>query len=413
MRPVHIFRCLALLAAALPGLAQVEPTLRTVTDLSDPYKQVAAKSEVVAIYDFTPISMAVFEPYKYLTSQARNGFLPNAPKGQIAQHTGQFAIDVFNPYEPSGSQKCGAGVATPGNGNTPGTSYASGIAFGLRQTAAGPEVRMYWWPNQTSLPASAQGALVDRLHYTTFGSNTNYDEIVGTPLYQDPATGTITIINNPKLNLGQVIAATTHVRFSLYTVANSAVSVRTIDLPCPWKVLDSPASLSGADPGFSPQKNKFTSTDPLNPGTGRYDPWSERLNAALTTTGSFAINTDGTTGPSGTYPVDTDSTAAASTNLLLTNWVPKAPNQTVTYKDSANKVQTDVIIGNFFYTPDYLTWAFGGTQVRYIDPTDGTVSWLNTDDPLLKYGTKLPNAQTTYTKLPTGYYPAVADAIKD
>ena len=410
MRPVHIFRCLVLLAAALPGLAQVEPNLRTVTDLSDPYKQVPARSEVVAIYDFTPISMAVFEPYKYLTSQARNGFLPNAPNGQIAQHTGQFAVDVFNPYVPSGSQSFGAGVATPGNGNTPGTSYASGIAFGLRQnTTSGPEVRMYWWPNSAALPASAQGALVDRLHYTTSGSNKNYYEIVGTPLYQDPVTGTVTIINDPNLTLGQVIAATTHVRFSLYTVANSDASVRTIDLPCPWKILDSPTTLSKADPGFSSQSNKFTSTDPLNPGTGRYDPWSERLNGVPQTTGSYVINTTSSTsifGPTVTFPT-TDA------DLLATNWVPKAPSQTVTYRDSANKAQTDVIIGNFFYTPDYLTWIFGGTQVRYIDPLDGTVSWLGTDDPLLKYGTKLPNAQTYYTKLPNGYYPAVADAIKD
>ena len=120
MRPARLFRILLLLAATLPGFAQVEPNLRTVTDLSDPYKQVAAKSEVMAIYDFTPISRAVFEPFKYLTSQARNGFLPNAPTGQIAQNTGQFAIDVFNPYAPSGSQKFGAGVASPGSGNTPG-----------------------------------------------------------------------------------------------------------------------------------------------------------------------------------------------------------------------------------------------------------------------------------------------------
>ncbi|WP_026852870.1 hypothetical protein [Geothrix fermentans] len=421
MRPARLFRILLLLAATLPGFAQVEPNLRTVTDLSDPYKQVAAKSEVMAIYDFTPISRAVFEPFKYLTSQARNGFLPNAPTGQIAQNTGQFAIDVFNPYAPSGSQKFGAGVASPGSGNTPGTARAAGIVFGLRQTTAGPEVRMFWWPRRT-LPAGALGALVDRLHYTTSGSNTTYAEIVGTPLYQDSANGVITLINNPDLTLAQVIAATTHVRFSLYTVANDPSSLRTIDLPCPWKISDSPQlqSIPGADSGFYVQYNKFTSTDPLQPGSKRFDPWSEAFNGASTTTGSYTINktttatgsTISTMGPTVEYPNDTGITALAAIELLKTNWVPKSSYKVITVGNGSSAT-SDVVIGNFYYTPDYLSWIFGGTQVRYIDPSDGSVGWVYTDDLALNYGPEGIKKTTTYVKLPNGHYPAVPDAIKD
>ncbi|HJV38693.1 MAG TPA: hypothetical protein VJ528_07625, partial [Geothrix sp.] len=68
-----------LLLAFLPLAAQVERNLRTVTDLSDAYQQVPSKSEVAAIYDFTPVSRAVFEPYKYLTYQARTAWIGTAP----------------------------------------------------------------------------------------------------------------------------------------------------------------------------------------------------------------------------------------------------------------------------------------------------------------------------------------------
>ncbi|WP_257306640.1 hypothetical protein [Geothrix campi] len=339
-----------LLLAFLPLTAQVERNLRTVTDLSDAYQQIPSKSEVAAIYDFTPVSRAVFEPYKYLTYQARTAWIGTAPSGQIPSGTDTKIQAVFNPFT--------AGVAVAGNGNNPGKSYAAGIVFGLRiPTVGGPQVRMYWWPQGNSKSPA-----------TAIQDPSTSSDIVGIPLYADPA-GNVTPIITPGLTLAQVIAVTTHVRFTI----TGSHGARTVDLPCPWKIWDSPTAAALAakslayDSGFSPQTNAFTSSS----GSAPFDPWSQNLNTASTTSGPFAINVSGTTsilGPDTTYP-------NSDTALLSTNWVSGIIN--------AAKNINDFRIGQFYYTPDFLTWVFGGTQVRYVDPTNGQTSWVDAGSTLL------------------------------
>lgn len=357
-----------LLLAFLPLAAQVERNLRTVTDLSDAYQQVPSKSELAAIYDFTPVSRAVFEPYKYLTYQARTAWIGTAPSGQIPSGTDTKIQAVFNPFT--------AGVAVAGNGNNPGKSYAAGIVFGLRTPAVGgPQVRMYWWP-QTNSKSPA----------TAIQDPSTATDIVGTPLYADTAGNVIPIVT-PGMSPAQVIAVTTHVRFTI----TGSHGPRTVDLPCPWKIWDSPTAADliakglAYDSGFSTQTNAFTSSS----GSAPYDPWSQNLNQVSTTSDSFLIN--GTIlGPKTTYP-------SSDTALLATNWASKRIN--------ADKNNYDFRIGQFYYTPDFLTWIFGGTQVRYIDPTNGQVSWVDAGSSSLA-GTAYP--PTTYAY---GY--AVPDAFID
>lgn len=371
-----------LLLAVLPLTAQVERNLRTVTDLSDAYQQVPSKSEVAAVYDFTPVSRAVFEPFKYLTYQARTAWIGTAPKGQIPSGTDSKIQAVFNPFTAGVAV---AGTGTAGSGGKAGTAIAAGIAFGLRVNGTTPpQVRMYWWPQGGKVP---NAALKD--------PSTNLS-IIGTPLYADTA-GNIIPITNPKLSASQVIALTTHVRFTI-TGSNGP---RTIDLPCPWKIWDSPtasdlATKGSYDAGFSPQTNAFSSAS----GSAPYDTWSQNTYAATLTTGSYVIGLDPTngasiTGPSVTYPSDDNQ-------LQATNWV----GGTITTPGG----NTDRRIGQFYYTPDFLIWAFGGTQVRYIDPTNGQVSWVNANSTLLN-GTQ----NTPYYFPPTNYQNgyAVPDALLD
>jgi hypothetical protein len=395
-----------LLPLALPAWAQVEPCLKTVSDLSDAYEQMPSKSEVVAIYDYTPISRAVFEPYKYLTYQARTGFIGTSPSGQTPSGTAAFAQDAFNPFA--------AGVANAGNGNNAGTATAAGIAMGIRYGTSGPEVRFYWWP-RAQLTAAQQAPLVDPLNsHTTPGKNgvTTYKDIVGIPLYQD-TSGNITLLTDPSLTLAQVIALTTHVRVKLYTRAHDSNAAdvpadqRTVDLPCPWRVHTSPTTLNGADAGFSYQSRTFTAGG----NTVRYDPWSEGQGTATPfITTDFTVNGnagDGTTAKtisvttsdfgSAGYP---DDAAGAANQVARTRWV----EGTIT-----NTAGTlfDLKVGQFYFTPDFLIWIFGGTQVRYIDPADGQTQWVAANSALLN-AANYPYPATSYTG---GY--AVPDAIKD
>lgn len=321
-------------ALALPAFAQVESNLATVTDLSDNYRQTATKNEAICIFDFTPTARAVYEPYEYLTTGGRNAFLGEVPNGQFSSsnYTSAVVSTLWSPYQATVRGK------------------ALGVVFGLRIAATGsnkgnPEVRLYWWPQQQI--ATATGAITD--------PNNGGGQIVGTPL-RTKSDGTVEAIDKTMIDatnpLASTIAQTSFVRVTIY-LSSGGKSPRTVDLPCPWKIWDSPTYIPSTAANY--QRNQFSTTNSSGVTvSGRYDPWSEGFGSATTT--SWAA--PALPGVSSTIP--TDATLQAS------HWV----NGGV-----PALLPVDVVVGNFVYTPDYLAFIFGGKAQRYLDSSTAQISW--------------------------------------
>jgi hypothetical protein len=318
---IRFIPLLALLFAFLPLRAQVEPELRTTTDMLDVYIKNTGKPEMVTVFDFTTPSRGIFEAKQYLTGKTRGSFI-GANQGRTSTYQ-----SIFQP------------TASPNaaDSNKTGLGQNFGVVFAVRYNSAtvpaapvpatalgtsNVEVRMFRWPQATSYSAAVM---------TQFGGT----EIVGVP-YQFKPDGTQNLVSwntavdgawsdatSPKVLAGRI----THVRFSIK--ASNALT-RIIDLPCPTKLFDSPHA---ADPQ-APRKPLDPSVRNFNRHDGAgitFDPWSDA-------------------------------------NLLNT-----------TAKNAySNGPTTHTVIGNFFYPFDYLSWIYGSKEWRNSDSSDWTAAPAST-----------------------------------
>lgn len=308
---MRVKRCITSLLSLAMGLAlhaQVEPNLLTTTDLSDVYQSKAAQTKLVLILDSTAASRGVFESYEYLTNKARRAFLgkDNGMGGKPSP--GDLNADsVF-------SKPGAAGTAL----NT--THPILGYVFGMRGNGDDAEVRLYTWPSGTPLTvrtAIGGNSEVIGRPYAYKGSGSDMDKVN----WQTDAATTLANGGNP----------VTHVRFT--------VNGRTVDVPCPWRIFDSP--------GFVTQPPAPTKAVPFP-----VIPVYQR---------NFQRNQTYQSGHTG-IPYDVYSDDASNRVRTI-----------------AGYPATDQILGQFYYSPDYLSWIFYGKSVRgdyqLTGNKAGTVDW--------------------------------------
>ncbi len=266
---------LSLLCLVLPLRAQVEPQLLTRTDLLDVYKTDAGRSQLITILDFMTSSRAIYEVGTYSTYSGRDKWVDAVPlSGLTVKRTGKDYGFIFLLKVPA----AGSPVGTPVN------------------------VYLYQWA-QTQTFYSEGGVPVAGVPYNFNGTFT------GTVVtWQGTAAATI--------------AQITHVRFALRTGSTT----RSIDLPCPSQVWDSPYAASGTVPS-APANTAVTNYQKRLAGntTIQYDPWSEAHNTAVN-------------------PVN---------GAILAN-IPAG------YAG----------MGNFYYSLDYLCWIYGSRLVRGLNGVD-------------------------------------------
>ncbi|HEY3401261.1 MAG TPA: hypothetical protein VGK03_11590 [Geothrix sp.] len=306
------FKRILMIAACVGTIlsAQIEPQLKTATDLADVYRRSEGKPEVIAIYDFTPPSRGMFEPRDYLTTGGRIGFLSNT--GQAAGGTDRQAIAIFSRSK---------------------TDLDFGAVFGLSRNAitGKAEVRMIWWPTTKTV-------LTD--------SNHGGQEVVGIPLSTNSLTGVMAEVLWPATATAtDVINQTTHVRFTIYLGTNS--KPRTIDLPCPSRIWSSPATIPAVDPP------KGTPPDPT-----------------ATTTDAATYKSQYQAFAKCTYQRESVTTPDGSA-VTVDPWSLANPSYGLLTVGTGTNARDFALMGQFFYSPDYLTWIFGGTKIRWTW-TDGT-----------------------------------------
>ncbi len=315
MRFKHAAVHLMSLAVAFALRAQVEPNLMTATDLSDVYKSKSGSGKLVLILDSTVASRGVFESYDYLTNKARSAFLgagAHVDPGDVS------AATVF--FKPGGGSALSRG------------NPILGYVFGMRNNNGRAEVRMYTWPSGSPVTVrTAVGASTDLVGYpmALVGPGTKMAEV---PYTTDAKTTLAHATGNP----------VTHIRFSLTVGStgkggNATPIVRTIDLPCPWNLFDSPSFV--AEPPVPTTGNKFPVPQPYQRN------FSRRL-----------------TYQTGHAGIAYDSFSNTSAN-------------------AARKIDhyDDEILGQFYYSPDYLSWIFYGQSIRGVYALTGnkagTVTW--------------------------------------
>ena len=257
--------------------AQVEPQLATVTDTLDVYRQDASRAQLVSILDMTTASRAVFESKFYLTSSSRD-----------------YSLDNYAISNPGTLSK---------NSVTPGKD--SGFVFVLKKTNGGStgsqaEVYLLQWPqSQTLWPSNASPVV---------GTAWNFDgSFTGTQV-MNQATG--------DADTAKLI---THVRFT--------IQGRTVDLPCPSRIFNSPYANQTLDTVLT---NGIANYQKHAIGGVTFDVWSDTYGTLADANGSTTVATN-------TIPTTLPATVA--------------PNGVLG-------------IGNFYYTFDYLTWIFNSRRVR-------------------------------------------------
>lgn len=251
-----------------PLRAQVEPELMTTTDTLDVYKREAGRSQLVTVMDLTTASRAVFETKSYLTSSSRDYSISYVGIANLTSLTAGKDL---------------------------------GFLFVLVDGTVGTQakVALLQWPQTGKLwPSNAAPVLGDAWNFD--GSSSG-----AAVTYQATNTATIQLI--------------THVRFT--------VAGRTIDLPCPSRIFDSPYPVLTLDQVVSAgiinyQKHARTGIT--------YDVWSDNNSTLVDSDGNFTTN--------------------------LQNSIPKKGLGGLTY--------TLTPIGNFYYTFDFFTWIFASKQIR-------------------------------------------------
>lgn len=316
MRVQRLVSSLLSLAIGLTLHAQAEPNLMTTTDLSDVYQSRSASTSLVLILDSTVATRGVFESIDYLTDKSRRAFLgpgngmgssvhPGSGQGEVGSNT------VFSEPGKSGNN----GIALNR------TNPVLGYVFGMSRQGTSAQVKMYTWPSGS--PVTVR---------TAIGGNT---EVVGQPVaYSGTGTGMSVVswqtdVLTTLKNGGNPV---THIRFT--------VNGRTIDLPCPWKIFDSPSFVA----------------QPTTPSTAVPFP------PVAVYQRNFQRNQTFQTGHTG-IPYDTYSDNTANATRTIANY-------------------PDTILGQFYYSPDYLSWIFYGQSIRGSYPLvkvggtkAGTVDW--------------------------------------
>jgi hypothetical protein len=272
----------AILLCGFALRAQVEPQLATTTDTLDVYKRNAGRSQLVSILDMTTASRAVYEPKAYLTSSSRDYSLSNyaiTTPGTISVTAGKDLGFIF--------------VLIKNNGASNNTA----------------KVALLQWPQTNALWPSNSSPLI--------GEAWNFDANVG------GASGSkVTYQATDSATTQQI----THVRFT--------VQGRTIDLPCPSRIFDTPYSATSLETAMSLgiinyQKHALNGTV--------YDVWADNNPNLADASGTYTAALQGTIPATGSAAGQVPSTVAP--NGLLP-------------------------IGNFFYTFDYFTWIFNSKKVR-------------------------------------------------
>ena len=170
-----------------------------------------------------------------------------------------------------------------------------------------PTIRMWTWP--TTANRFKQGTPAVPIH--------------GVPLMYDTSQKRMVPVNwNSGDTVNDVIHRITHVRFK---ITGDTGIARTVDLPCPTLLADNPAAADGQNPRIAGQpkhvKNFQRHQATVGTDTVVYDPWSD---SHLTNSATATLTEGGV---------------------------------------------TDTIIGNFFYSYDYLSFIYGSTIVRNASST--------------------------------------------
>lgn len=246
----HFLRFASMLLLALPLAAQVEPELRTVTDLTDVYQRDSGKPEMVCIYDFTTTSRGVFETVAYLTAKTRAAF--------VGGHQGvsNVASTVFA-YGTSGKDfgiVFGLKVDNATKAVVP-SSYTYALG-GSNITVTAPEVWMWRWPQSATRVTNIDGVV-----------------ITGRGFAFDAASGRMKAVPWEATDTAATWASrVSHVRF---TVKLSSSVTRTIDLPSPTILFTNPAPAQAdfprraADSTLRNFQQHHTDTGIV------HDPWSD------------------------------------------------------------------------------------------------------------------------------------------
>ena len=330
MRLRALSALLGLLIGVAPGLrAQVEPQLETKTDLLDVYRKDAGKPEMVVIYDFTTPSRGVFEAQWYLTGRTRAAWI-GGNQGQSNSYESTFfngdkgnASNFGRDFGMAFGMRANSFAASPADsfftpdqlrGAYPGIFALIGGTAGTPSLLPAayltiPKIRMWYWPGTKAI-------------FQQGGS-----DVVGVPLAYDSATKRMLPVAWVAGDTTRtVISRITHVRFK---VAGNRVT-RTIDLPCPSRIFDNPAPESATLPRTAQYPTVVKNYQKHSTGSGSdtvvYDPWSDA-------------------------------------NLINT------ATPTLSQGNGANAV-TDTILGNFFYSFDYLAFIYGGKSVRNASSSD-------------------------------------------
>lgn len=302
MRFKHAAAFLMSLACAFSLRAQVEPNLLTATDLSDVYKSKSGTGKLVLILDSTAASRGVFETYDYLTNKARTAFLGSG--AHVAPNDVGSNDSVF---------------FKPGGANLNQTNPILGYVFGMRQNGTRAEVRLYSWPSSSPV----------KVRTTVNGST----DLVGYPMAHT-GTGTAmaevpwnsSVLDTLKHTAGNPV---THIRFSLTIGTGGNAVTRTVDVPCPWALFDSPSFV--AEPPAPTTATPFPTIQPYQRN------FTRRLTYQTGHTG---------------IPYDVYSNTEANATRDIDGY-------------------TDKVIGQFYYSPDYLSWIFYGKSVRGSYPLTG------------------------------------------
>lgn len=315
-----------------PLLAQVDPRLNTNTDLLDVYTRAttAAKPEVLMVYDFSTsmLSVAWHPAYLGSTKGANNshspawgqtgdadGLVPLIRKvaWRDSSNNARFSYDIVfargkgYPLDSPDFSSIGVGA----------DNSKVNLVGGQLVSADGTLVS---WPSDTT--NASRSDLVDLL---TGGINSSWNQ---------------SVVNT---------RGATHVRITRnYDVTNAASASRTIDIPLPWTMFDSPGTVSATASNYLTSRMTLPSTsDIFNPGQVIY---------------YDTVTQNGTNGsPYTSMTGIANNDARFQTALWDGSWSATSGNVTTTYYK----------IGLFHYNADYLWWVFFGTDVKN---TSGTAS---------------------------------------
>ncbi|WP_257312391.1 hypothetical protein [Geothrix fuzhouensis] len=339
-----------LLLSFASGLqAQVEPQLATKTDLLDVYQKDSGKPEMIVIYDFTSPSRGVFEPAWYMTSKTHAHFIGG---NQGVRTQDNHYVTVFGAFKSETAPK------------------DFGMAFGIRSGAVFSATELLaTFPNLFSRISDGSGGLqaayqnIPTIRMWTWPTTANRFKqgtpavpIHGVPLMYDAGQKRMVPVNwNSGDTVNDVISRITHVRFRI--TGDTGIS-RTVDLPCPTILADNPAAADSQNPRIAADpnvKNFQRRQAAVGSDTVVYDPWSD---GHLTNSATSTLTEAGV---------------------------------------------TDTIIGNFFYSFDYLSFIYGSTIVRNASST-GLVTATTALDPYMSNsGYAVPGATESLSGTLTTY----------